>query len=66
MLAYPNSGADACMLVYDLTKAKTFDKLGQWKREFVRSANIEPSALNTFPFLVVGNKCDLAVAGRRK
>ena len=51
-------GADACMLVYDITKTKTFDKLEQWKNEFQRQANI-PGDISNFPFVVVGNKCDL-------
>lgn len=50
-------GADACILVYDITMLKTFDSIISWKQEFLNQCG--PSDPNTFPFMVVGNKCDL-------
>jgi Ras-related protein Rab-7A len=50
-------GADACILVYDITMMKTFDSITSWKQEFLNQCG--PSDPNTFPFMVVGNKCDL-------
>ena len=49
-------GADACMLVFDLTSLGSFQALSKWKDEFVFSANVNASA---FPFVLVGNKADL-------
>nr|CCA25017.1 Rab7 family GTPase putative [Albugo laibachii Nc14] len=49
-------GADACILVYDITNPKTFQKLDSWRDEFlVQAAPRDPDA---FPFLVLGNKVD--------
>jgi len=50
-------GADACMLVYDTTNAKSFESLKRWHSEFIRTAR--PDNPETFPFLVLGNKSDL-------
>jgi Ras-related protein Rab-7A len=36
---------------------KTFDSIISWKQEFLNQCG--PSDPNTFPFMVVGNKCDL-------
>jgi Ras-related protein Rab-7A len=51
-------GADACVLVYDMTDAKSFDNLASWMDEFLVHAG--PSNPDTFPFAVLGNKADLA------
>lgn len=49
-------GADACVLVYDVTNPKSFEKLDSWRDEFlVQAAPREPEA---FPFIVFGNKVD--------
>lgn len=51
-------GADACMLVYDITKPKTFDSLQNWRDEFLlQSAPRDPEK---FPFAVLGNMVDKA------
>jgi len=47
----------ACILVYDITNPQSFDNLERWKREFVTAA--KPTKVN-FPFIVIGNKVDLA------
>uniref|UniRef100_A0A7S2FKU0 Uncharacterized protein n=1 Tax=Florenciella parvula TaxID=236787 RepID=A0A7S2FKU0_9STRA len=49
-------GADACILVYDVTAPNTFDRLENWRSEFLRQAT--PSDEDNFPFVVVGNKVD--------
>eukprot|EP00944_MAST-04C_sp_MAST-4C-sp1_P006206 g6206.t1 len=49
-------GADACVLVYDITDSKTFTGLKPWKDEFLIQA--APNDPVNFPFMVLGNKCD--------
>lgn len=49
-------GADACVLVYDVTSKKSFDQLDSWKGEFLLQAL--PNDPDNFPFIVVGNKVD--------
>jgi len=55
-------GADACALCYDLTDSKSFDNLDSWMEEFLVHA--APRNADKFPFVVLGNKADLA--GRRQ
>lgn len=50
-------GADACILVYDVTNAQSFERIEFWMREFVEHADIKDP--KRFPFLIVGNKNDL-------
>lgn len=50
-------GADACVLVYDVTNAASFSALETWYEQFVRLGNIANP--RDFPFVVMGNKCDL-------
>ena len=49
-------GANACVLVYDITNANTFASLDKWKNEFLKQANLTDT--DTFPFIVIGNKLD--------
>ncbi|MES1916659.1 MAG: Ras-related protein Rab-7 [Cercozoa sp. M6MM] len=51
-------GADCCVLVYDITDAKSFESLESWMDEFLAQAS--PRNAETFPFVVIGNKSDLA------
>jgi len=51
-------GADSCVLVYDVTDAKSFDNLESWMDEFLVHA--APRNADTFPFVVLGNKADMA------
>ena len=53
-------GADACVLVYDVSEATSFQKLEQWRNAFITAADIANP--KTFPFVVLGNKADLEVA----
>jgi len=50
-------GADACILVFDLTQKKSFENLNTWRDEFLVQSG--PAETETFPFVVLGNKCDL-------
>ena len=49
-------GADSCALVFDLTNQKSFDSLAKWKDGFLQNAG--PNDPQTYPFVVIGNKCD--------
>jgi len=50
-------GADCCVLVFDVTIAKTFDNLESWRDEFLIQA--APRDPEKFPFVVIGNKIDV-------
>jgi Ras-related protein Rab-7A len=50
-------GADACVLVYDVSDALSFQKLESWRTAFLNAADIKDP--QTFPFVVLGNKADL-------
>ena len=54
-------GADCCALTYDLTDPSSFENLDKWKDGFIENAS--PDDVKTFPFVLLGNKCDLQ--GRR-
>jgi Ras-related protein Rab-7A len=56
-------GADACVLVFDITKPKTFESLSNWRDEFLIQAG--PRNQENFPFIVLGNMCDKVGGGRR-
>jgi len=49
-------GADACVLVYDVTTPKSFKQLQSWQEEFLIQAL--PQDPDNFPFIVLGNKVD--------
>lgn len=49
-------GADACILVYDITAEKSFEQLNSWRDEFLSQAS--PRDPDNFPFVVIGNKID--------
>ena len=50
-------GAEACVLVFDITNGKSFDNLSIWKQEFLMKAM--PKDPDAIPFFVLGNKVDL-------
>jgi Ras-related protein Rab-7A len=56
-------GADSCILVYDITDQKSFDSLDLWMDEFIAQA--APRNSKEFPFVVLGNKADLAKTKRQ-
>lgn len=49
-------GADACILVHDITSEKSFEQLNSWRDEFLSQAS--PRDPDNFPFVVIGNKVD--------
>lgn len=49
-------GAEACVLVYDITNPKSFEQLDSWREEFLYQA--APADPDRFPFVVIGNKVD--------
>jgi Ras-related protein Rab-7A len=51
-------GADCCVLVYDVTAPNSFKNLDSWRDEFLIQAS--PRDPENFPFVVIGNKIDLA------
>lgn len=53
-------GADACILVYDVTDIRSFENLETWRNDFLRQTTGETNGVNStgFPFIVVGNKID--------
>jgi len=50
-------GADACILVYDITDENSFKEIDSWRRKFINQANIDNP--KRYPFLLLGNKTDL-------
>jgi len=50
-------GADACLLVYDVTDPRSFENLNTWKSEFLRQVTGSAADVD-FPFVVLGNKMD--------
>lgn len=50
-------GADACLIVFDITDPESFKKLDHWRKDFLKYGNV--SDAENFPFVIVGNKCDL-------
>mmetsp|Transcript_76498 Transcript_76498/g.93948 ORF Transcript_76498/g.93948 Transcript_76498/m.93948 type:complete len:152 (-) Transcript_76498:163-618(-) len=56
-------GADSCILCYDITDSKSFDSLDLWMEEF--TAQAAPRNPKEFPFVVLGNKSDLAKTKRQ-
>ncbi|CAD5207786.1 unnamed protein product [Bursaphelenchus xylophilus] len=48
-------GADCCVLIFDLTREKTFEAIQRWRREFIRQTSLP----DTFQFVIIGNKLDL-------
>ncbi|KAJ3183206.1 Ras- protein Rab-7A [Gaertneriomyces sp. JEL0708] len=50
-------GADACVLVYDVTNPKSLESLPKWMSLFIEQSGIPDP--KTFCFIMVGNKTDL-------
>jgi Ras-related protein Rab-7A len=58
-------GADACLLVYDITDPHSLDNLEHWRSEFLNQVGgagglggLSSSSDSYFPFVVLGNKVD--------
>ena len=50
-------GTDCCILVYDVSKPKSFENIKKWRNEFSSQLGISNS--DDFAFLLLGNKSDL-------
>lgn len=50
-------GADCCVLVYDVTNEKSFQRLKTWRNDFLLNSNV--SNPESFPFVILGNKMDV-------
>lgn len=48
-------GTDACVLVYDVTNAASFERLETWRNVFMKHGDVSDA---DFPFVVMGNKAD--------
>lgn len=48
--------AECCALVFDITEAKTFENIDNWRTEFITQLN--PKDPENFPFVLIGNKSD--------
>jgi len=46
-------GAHGAIVVYDITKKKTFEHVNQWLNDIKESADLNPA------IMMIGNKCDL-------
>ena len=57
-------GAEACVLVFDITDRESFESLGGWKAQFAMAANVRDNA--KFPYILLGNKSDLAQSRKVK
>jgi small GTP-binding protein len=51
-------GSDGCFIVFDVTDRRTFERVMEWKNQFLSKTDIDPR--DGFQFVVLGNKCDLS------
>ena len=49
-------GSDSCVIVYDITRRKTFESIVNWIELFLETGEVNDE--ETFPFIVLGNKAD--------
>ena len=57
-------GADCCLLTFGLDDLSSFKNLSMWKKEFLYYADVQDE--DRFPFVVLGNKVDVAERGDSK
>lgn len=50
-------GSDICVLTFSVDDPQSFKALETWRKEFFYYSEVEEH--ETFPFIIVGNKCDL-------
>uniref|UniRef100_A0A0K8TS83 small monomeric GTPase n=1 Tax=Tabanus bromius TaxID=304241 RepID=A0A0K8TS83_TABBR len=55
-------GSDICLLSYAVDDRDSFKGLIQWREEFLKYADVK---VEHFPFIVVGNKCDVESQQRK-
>ncbi|KAG4088876.1 hypothetical protein H8356DRAFT_1280615 [Neocallimastix lanati (nom. inval.)] len=49
-------GADACIIVFDVTNPDSFNHVLKWEHEFIDKADLKDPS--TYPFVLIGNKID--------
>ncbi|KAL6599633.1 P-loop containing nucleoside triphosphate hydrolase protein [Neocallimastix sp. 'constans'] len=49
-------GADACIIVFDVTNPDSFSNVLRWEHEFIEKADLKDPS--TYPFVLIGNKID--------
>jgi len=49
-------GADACIIVFDVTNPESFNHVLNWQHEFIDKADLKDPS--TYPFILIGNKID--------
>jgi len=54
--------AEACMLVFDITRRESFDGINRHKEAFLANAGLSPGQLTEVRWVLVGNKADSANA----
>jgi len=47
-----------CALIFDITDWTSFENIESWRVKFLEESNIKDP--DTFPFVLIGNKCDKA------
>jgi len=50
-------GADACIIVFDVTNPESFENVLHWEHEFINKAGLKDPS--TYPFILIGNKTDI-------
>jgi len=55
-------GADCCVFIFDVTSLASFQSLERFRNEFHLEAGLKEDELKEFPFILLGNKVDLANA----
>eukprot|EP00322_Chrysochromulina_rotalis_P007015 CAMPEP_0115856058 /NCGR_PEP_ID=MMETSP0287-20121206/14857_1 /TAXON_ID=412157 /ORGANISM="Chrysochromulina rotalis, Strain UIO044" /LENGTH=267 /DNA_ID=CAMNT_0003310221 /DNA_START=103 /DNA_END=906 /DNA_ORIENTATION=- len=50
--------ADACMLVFDITRLESFDGINRHKEAFMTNAGLSPDQMANMRWVLVGNKVD--------
>jgi Ras-related protein Rab-7A len=50
-------GADCCIIVYDVTNPRSFERVRTWREHFIAQIGLDHP--ERFPFLLIGNKVDL-------
>jgi len=50
-------GADACIIVFDVTDPESFNNVLHWEHEFINKAGLKDPS--TYPFILLGNKIDI-------
>lgn len=56
-------GSDVCLLTYAVNDEKSFKDVSMWCKEFLKYADVKEGS--TFPFILVGNKADIAEEERQ-